>query len=126
MVRHITPSDWADMPLIPTRFTVYQISSSLTNTGNSLVDQSVIPFQDAYLLVIVQWFLILVGNTVYVSVSIRTTLEFDDLKFFVAVLVCSPSLSISPCLHCVIISKIEIYHVIILIIPPKFPPDSSN
>ncbi|XP_006461265.1 hypothetical protein AGABI2DRAFT_70136 [Agaricus bisporus var. bisporus H97] len=68
--RHVTPG-W---------FTVYQISSSLTNTGNSLVDQSVIPFQDAYLLVIVQWFLILVGNTVYVSVSVRTTLEFDELK----------------------------------------------
>ncbi|XP_006461276.1 hypothetical protein AGABI2DRAFT_118180 [Agaricus bisporus var. bisporus H97] len=53
LTRHVTPG-W---------FSVYQISSSFTNTGSSLVDQSLLPYQRAYLLLIIQWMLILLGNT---------------------------------------------------------------
>ncbi|KAF7782717.1 hypothetical protein Agabi119p4_2093 [Agaricus bisporus var. burnettii] len=53
LTRHVTPG-W---------FSAYQISSSFTNTGSSLVDQSLLPYQRAYLLLIIQWMLILLGNT---------------------------------------------------------------
>ena len=51
------------------RFSAYQVVSAYTNTGASLVDTSMIPFQTAYVMVIVVSFLILAGNTSFVTVS---------------------------------------------------------
>ncbi len=49
------------------RFSMFQVVSSFSNTGTSLVDQSMIPFQKAYPLVVFQIILILGGNCAYVS-----------------------------------------------------------
>ena len=53
-----------------TRFSLFQVVSAYTNTGMSLVDQSMIPFQKAYLMIVFMIFLILAGNTAFVSLSI--------------------------------------------------------
>ncbi|KDQ33775.1 TRKH superfamily [Pleurotus ostreatus PC15] len=50
----------------PTWFSLFLSASAYTNTGFSLVDQSMVPFQRAYLTVIVVIFLILAGNTAFV------------------------------------------------------------
>ncbi|EIN06562.1 TrkH-domain-containing protein [Punctularia strigosozonata HHB-11173 SS5] len=47
----------------PPWFALFQVVSSYTNTGMSLVDQSMIPFQKAYPMIFLQAFLILCGNT---------------------------------------------------------------
>ncbi|KAF7422341.1 low affinity potassium transporter [Pleurotus ostreatus] len=47
------------------RFALFQSISSYTNNGMSLVDQSMVPFQRAYVMVIVMAFLILAGNTCF-------------------------------------------------------------
>ncbi|BGO99221.1 hypothetical protein NBRC10513v2_000325 [Rhodotorula toruloides] len=49
----------------PTWFTFFQVWSAYSNLGMSLVDTSMIPFQRAYWLIIVQGFLILAGNTAF-------------------------------------------------------------
>jgi Trk-type K+ transport system membrane component len=54
-----------------TRFSLFQAVSAYTNTGISLVDQSLIPFQKAYLMIIFMIFLILTGNTAFVSLSVN-------------------------------------------------------
>lgn len=51
----------------------------------SLVDQSMIPFQEAILMVLVMIFLILAGNTAFVRQSLLITRMSDN--FFVASLV---------------------------------------
>ncbi|KAF9446528.1 TrkH-domain-containing protein [Macrolepiota fuliginosa MF-IS2] len=48
-------------------FSLFQVTSSFTNTGSSLVDQSMIPFQTAYVLIVFQVLLILGGNCAYVT-----------------------------------------------------------
>lgn len=48
-------------------FAFFQSTSSFSNTGMSLVDQSMVPFQKAYLMAAVQALLILFGNTCFVS-----------------------------------------------------------
>ncbi|KAK0195856.1 cation transport protein-domain-containing protein [Armillaria mellea] len=50
-------------PLSPVWFSLFQVVSAYTNTGMSLVDQSMVPFQQAYLMIFVMIFLILAGNT---------------------------------------------------------------
>jgi Trk-type K+ transport system membrane component len=55
--RHVSPG-W---------FSAFQVASSYTNTGMSLVDQSMVPFQKAYPLVFLMTFLIMAGNTAFVS-----------------------------------------------------------
>jgi Trk-type K+ transport system membrane component len=50
------------------RFSAYQVVSAYTNTGASLVDTSMVPFQTAYTMVIVVCFLVLAGNTSFVGV----------------------------------------------------------
>ncbi|KAJ3511772.1 hypothetical protein NLJ89_g3904 [Agrocybe chaxingu] len=52
-------------PLNSVWFSAFQVVSSYTNTGMSLVDQSMLPFQDARGVVLVMIFLILAGNTAY-------------------------------------------------------------
>lgn len=58
------------------RFSLFQVVSAYTNTGTSLVDESMLPFQKAYLMIIVLMLLILAGNTSFVSV-INPTEDFD-------------------------------------------------
>jgi Trk-type K+ transport system membrane component len=50
-----------------TRFSLFQVVSAYTNTGMSLEDQSMVPFQKAYPMIFSQAFLILAGNTAFVS-----------------------------------------------------------
>ncbi|KZV88401.1 hypothetical protein EXIGLDRAFT_839267 [Exidia glandulosa HHB12029] len=52
-------------PVPPVWFTVFQVASAYTNAGTSLVDQSMIPFQTAYPMIIFMGFLILAGNTAF-------------------------------------------------------------
>lgn len=47
-------------------FAFFQATSSFSNTGMSLVDESMVPFQKAYLMAAVQALLILFGNTCFV------------------------------------------------------------
>ncbi|TFL07165.1 cation transport protein-domain-containing protein [Pterulicium gracile] len=51
--------------LAPPWFSLFQVVSAYTNTGTSLVDQSMVPFQKAYLMIFVMIILILAGNTAY-------------------------------------------------------------
>ncbi|KAF8520279.1 cation transport protein-domain-containing protein [Hysterangium stoloniferum] len=51
------------------RYSLFQVTSAYTNTGTSLVDQSMIPFQKAYPEVIILPLLILAGNTAFVCSS---------------------------------------------------------
>ncbi|CCO33656.1 Low-affinity potassium transport protein [Rhizoctonia solani AG-1 IB] len=49
----------------PTWFSAFQAVSAYTNTGMSLIDQSMIPFQTAYPMIIITFFMILAGNTAF-------------------------------------------------------------
>ncbi|KAI0036137.1 cation transport protein-domain-containing protein [Vararia minispora EC-137] len=49
----------------PAWFSLFQIVSAFTNTGTSLVDQSMLPFQRAYPMIIFLTYLILAGNTAF-------------------------------------------------------------
>jgi hypothetical protein len=49
------------------RFAMFQVVSAYTNSGTSLVDQSMIPFQRAYPMIFVLIFVIIAGNTGFVS-----------------------------------------------------------
>ena len=51
----------------PAWFAAFQVVSAYTNTGMSLVDQSMVPFQRAYPMVLIMALLILSGNTAFVS-----------------------------------------------------------
>lgn len=51
----------------PHRFSIFQVTGAWANTGMSLVDQNMIPFRTAYLLIFVLFFCVLAGNTAYVS-----------------------------------------------------------
>ncbi|KAG7449729.1 uncharacterized protein BT62DRAFT_928462 [Guyanagaster necrorhizus] len=51
--------------LSPVWFSLFQVVSAYTNTGMSLVDQSMVPFQEAYLMIFAMIFLILAGNTAF-------------------------------------------------------------
>ncbi|KAF8911487.1 cation transport protein-domain-containing protein [Gymnopilus junonius] len=46
-------------------FSAFQIVSGYTNTGTSLVDESMLPFQEAYPMIVTMIFLILAGNTCF-------------------------------------------------------------
>ena len=52
------------------RFSLFQVISAYTNSGMSLVDQSMIPFQKAYPMIVTLIFLIIAGNTGFVSFPI--------------------------------------------------------
>ncbi|KAF9268582.1 TrkH-domain-containing protein [Marasmius fiardii PR-910] len=49
----------------PVWFSLYQAVSAYTNTGTSLVDTSMIPFQTAYVMILLMAFLILAGNAAF-------------------------------------------------------------
>lgn len=50
-------------------FALFQSVSAFTNTGMSLSDTSLVPFQKAYLMSFVVFVLIFAGNTAFVSTS---------------------------------------------------------
>ncbi|KAJ3899619.1 cation transport protein-domain-containing protein [Lentinula edodes] len=52
-------------PVSSTWFSLYQTVSAYTNTGTSLVDTSMIPFQKAYPVIVFMVILILAGNTAF-------------------------------------------------------------
>lgn len=54
--------EWAIEPIW---FTFFQMWSAFSNLGMSLVDESMVPFQQAYVLILVMCVLILAGNTAY-------------------------------------------------------------
>ncbi|KAI6163433.1 cation transport protein-domain-containing protein [Pisolithus thermaeus] len=54
-------------PLAPAWFSLFQVVSAYTNTGMSLVDQSMVPFQTAYPMIFFMIFCTLAGNTAFVS-----------------------------------------------------------
>ncbi|KAI0042575.1 hypothetical protein FA95DRAFT_1564224 [Auriscalpium vulgare] len=54
-------------------FSLFQVVSAYTNTGTSLVDQSMVPFQKAYPMIFTLIFLILAGNTAF-AVFLRLTI----------------------------------------------------
>ncbi|EJD46884.1 hypothetical protein AURDEDRAFT_113542 [Auricularia subglabra TFB-10046 SS5] len=70
---YISQSKWRDAfhpPALhryvnPVWFTVFQVMSAYTNAGISLVDQSMVPFQKAYPMILFMCFLILAGNTAF-------------------------------------------------------------
>lgn len=49
------------------RFSVFQVASGWANTGMSLVDQSMVPFRKAYLMLAVLIFCVMAGNSALVS-----------------------------------------------------------
>ncbi|OCH90614.1 hypothetical protein OBBRIDRAFT_793172 [Obba rivulosa] len=52
-------------PISPVWFSGFQVVSSYTNTGLSLEDQSMVPFQQAYPMIVIMIILILAGNTAF-------------------------------------------------------------
>ncbi|KAF8178668.1 cation transport protein-domain-containing protein [Mycena galopus ATCC 62051] len=70
---YITQSRWRDIFLPPmqhkkirtTWFACFQVISAYTNTGMSLVDQSMVPFQRAYAMIVFMVILVLAGNTAF-------------------------------------------------------------
>lgn len=53
------------------RFSTFQAVSAYTNTGMSLVDQSMVPFQTAYPMIIIMFSMVLAGNTAFVSFGVH-------------------------------------------------------
>ncbi|KAG1737883.1 cation transport protein-domain-containing protein [Suillus paluster] len=49
-------------------FSLFQVVSAYTNTGTSLVDQSMVPFQTAYPMIFFMMFCILAGNTAFYAI----------------------------------------------------------
>ena len=57
-------------PVSPVWFSGFLVVSAYTTTGMSLVDQSMLPFERAYALLLVVTYLILAGNLMFVSVPL--------------------------------------------------------
>lgn len=57
--------DDPEVDLSSTWFVFFNLFSAYSNNGMSLVDESMIPFNDAYLLIFVMCFLIIAGNTAF-------------------------------------------------------------
>ncbi|ESK97349.1 potassium transporter [Moniliophthora roreri MCA 2997] len=73
VVPYISQAKWRDdfnppalhRPVAPAWFALFQMVSAYTNTGTSLVDTSMVPFQTAYIMIIAIVILILAGNTAF-------------------------------------------------------------
>ncbi|KAJ7099551.1 cation transport protein-domain-containing protein [Mycena belliarum] len=78
---YMTQAKWAADFLPPRQhrelssswYSLFQVVSSYTNTGMSLVDQSMVPFQKAYPMIITMVFIILAGNTAF-PIFLRLTI----------------------------------------------------
>ena len=60
------------------RFSFFQVIGAWANTGMSLVDQNMIPFQTAYLMIVVLIFCVLAGNTAFVSLCGYSRIPVTD------------------------------------------------
>ena len=72
------------------RFSAFQVVTAYTNTGMSLEDASMIPFQEAYPMIVFLIFLILAGNTAFVSLDVLGVCDAAD---FIPSLSCESPLS---------------------------------
>ncbi|KAJ6593443.1 cation transport protein-domain-containing protein [Mycena capillaripes] len=78
---YMTESRWGQDFLPPmqhkkirsTWFSLFQVVSAYTNTGMSLVDQSMVPFQRAYPMIVFMVLLVLAGNTAF-PIFLRLTI----------------------------------------------------
>ncbi|KAI0317188.1 cation transport protein-domain-containing protein [Amylostereum chailletii] len=79
--RHIFEIPQQHRNLKPAWFSLFQVVSAFTNSGVSLVDQSMVPFQRAYPMIIFLFYLVLAGNTAFVSFTLYWLLACsDDLR----------------------------------------------
>jgi Trk-type K+ transport system membrane component len=60
------------------RYTAFQVVGGWANTGFSLVDQNLVPFQTAYPLLIFMVWLALAGNTAFVSALVLDFPIYDQ------------------------------------------------
>ncbi|KAF8740254.1 TrkH protein, partial [Rhizoctonia solani] len=71
----------------PTWFSAFQAVSAYTNTGMSLIDQSMVPFQTAYPMIIILFFMIVAGNTATFKARGKLSLNHpqfkSSLRFFI-------------------------------------------
>ncbi|KAI6007608.1 cation transport protein-domain-containing protein [Pisolithus orientalis] len=67
-------------PVAPAWFSLFQVVSAYTNTGMSLVDQSMVPFQTAYPMIFFMIICILAGNTAFVSSWVVTKIIPRDSR----------------------------------------------
>ncbi|KAG8732556.1 low affinity potassium transporter [Ceratobasidium sp. 423] len=70
----------------PAWFSAFQVVSAFTNTGLSLIDQSMVPFQTAYPMIIILFFLILAGNTafpIFLNLKLSHSGFGTSLRFFI-------------------------------------------
>lgn len=65
-----------------TRYSAFQVVSSYTNTGMSLVDESLVPFQRAYPMILCMIILILAGNTAFVRASPATATAIANVTIY--------------------------------------------
>lgn len=66
------PPPYGTLTFVWTRYSAFQVVSTYTNTGMSLVDESLVPFQRAYPMILCMIILILAGNTAFVRASPAT------------------------------------------------------
>jgi len=69
-VRFITPAEsilLLDAHVRVGRYSLFHVVAAYTNAGLSLVDTSLIPFQQSKLILLLTTFLVLAGNTAFVS-----------------------------------------------------------
>ncbi|CAK5281873.1 unnamed protein product [Mycena citricolor] len=104
----------------PAWFALFQVVSAYTNTGMSLVDQSMVPFQEAYAMIVFLVIVILAGNTAFVSDS--------DMLFLTTLNWSSPSFCDSSCEICGICdeTQVGILTRVFSWILSKFVPKSSR
>ncbi|KAF5357330.1 hypothetical protein D9758_005883 [Tetrapyrgos nigripes] len=75
-------------------FALFQVVSSYTNTGMSLVDTSMVPFQKAYPMIIFMAFLIVAGNTgfTWFLLTVVMSLNLTDWFFFMVLDIGTPAI----------------------------------
>ncbi|OSD00246.1 TrkH-domain-containing protein [Trametes coccinea BRFM310] len=81
-------------PISSTWFSAFQVVSSYTNTGMSLVDESMVPFQKAYPLISFMILLILAGNTAFVNYGSKC--NATDWFFFLVLDIGNPAIDTIP------------------------------
>ncbi|KAH9889441.1 TrkH-domain-containing protein [Cubamyces lactineus] len=84
-------STWSDSTC---RYSAFQVVSSYTNTGMSLVDQSLVPFQKAYPMLVLMVILILAGNTGFVNYAFIC--DLTDWFFFLVLDIGNPAIANIP------------------------------
>lgn len=76
------PPPYNMLTFIWIRYSAFQVVSSYTNTGMSLVDESLVPFQRAYPMILCMIILILAGNTAFVRAPPATATEIANVTIY--------------------------------------------